>query len=73
MLLGRFRNEYGAHAGHSQRELHDILRLHFSTAKDVSVKYTRLLYPKYTRAISGIVSTGLNDIVFPSVYFIGSR
>jgi ubiquinone/menaquinone biosynthesis C-methylase UbiE len=73
MLLGRFRNEYGAHAGYSQRELHDILLQHFPTARDVSVEYYRLLYPKFTRVICGIVSTGLSGIVFPSIYFIGSR
>ncbi len=69
---GKFSNEQGAHAGYSPKELHAILRRHFPSADDVSIEYYRLLYPRHSRWVSVLVSTGLSPLAFPSVYFVGN-
>jgi ubiquinone/menaquinone biosynthesis C-methylase UbiE len=46
-IKGKFRNEYGAHAGYSAVELENILLRPFSSAKNVSSNY----YKKYTTVI----------------------
>jgi hypothetical protein len=43
-LSGRFRNECGAHAGFSQRELDDLLAVHFRERTWVTRDYLRFKY-----------------------------
>lgn len=72
-LLGRFRNEYGEHAGFTSREMQGILLEHFSTATNISTEYYKLLYPGFSRTIAMMSKTGLNEFLFPAVYFLGRR
>ncbi len=72
-LLGRFRNELGAHAGYTTAELQGLLREHFSTADDVTVRYFKHVHSGHVSAISILEKTGLSKILFPSIYFLGDR
>ncbi len=72
-VLGRFRNELGAHAGFSASELKGLLLKHFSTADDVTHSYYRRLYRRHPLLVTSLARSGLGQVVFPSVYFIGRR
>lgn len=71
-LRGRFRNEFGAHAGYTAAELQGILRRHFATADDVSLIYYCNLYRGRQGLIKALGQTGLARIAFPSIYFVGA-
>ncbi len=72
-LLGRFRNELGAHAGYTSSELKDLLRQHFATAEEVTDVYFKIVYAKNTKTISLLAKYGLGKVLFPSIYFFGIR
>jgi SAM-dependent methyltransferase len=70
---GRFRNELGAHAGFSSAELARELRVVFRSAEDVTLAYYLRVYARHAAAIERTARMGLASILFPSVYFVGSR
>jgi ubiquinone/menaquinone biosynthesis C-methylase UbiE len=70
-LAGRFRNEYGAHAGFSRDELAHELRQIFGTVVDVGSAYYLGVYPRHAKLIRLLGSAGLDRYLFPSVYFVG--
>lgn len=71
-LRGRFRNEYGAHAGFTARELATLLQDAFGAApQDLSEAYYRRLYSGKQELLRLICASNLSSVVFPSVYFIG--
>lgn len=70
---GRFRNEFGAHAGYTAAELQSILLQHFSTTANVTAEYYRRLYTRHVGTVNVLVGTGIGRFLFPSVYFIGKR
>lgn len=72
-LAGRFRNEYGAHAGYTSRELGTILKAHFSTVEEVTEAYYRRLYAHHESLIAFMIASGIGQFLFPSVYFMGRR
>jgi ubiquinone/menaquinone biosynthesis C-methylase UbiE len=72
-LSGRFKNELGAHAGFSARELSNLLRAEFSTVNDMSRLYYREMYPRYRVALKLADVSTLSEILYPSVYFMGTR
>lgn len=72
-LTGRFRNEYGAHAGFSTKELKGALVEVFGEAHELAAEYYTKLYPKYTETIRFLSATRLCRVVFPSIYFFGTR
>lgn len=72
-LAGRFRNEFGAHAGYTSEELRDILCRHFSTVEEVTAAYYRRLYARRKSAIAFLIASGLGRFLFPSVYFMGVK
>jgi ubiquinone/menaquinone biosynthesis C-methylase UbiE len=72
-LQGKFRNEYGAHAGFTAAELRDILLDSFATAENVTAEYYRQLYANHRRMVDFAVRAKLADCLFPSVYFLGAR
>lgn len=72
-LAGRFRNEYGAHAGFSAGELRHDLEMVFSSATDVTIDYYLAVYRRHAGKVSALQRSGLGRFIFPSVYFIGSR
>lgn len=72
-LTGRFRNEHGAHAGYTSRELRGILGRHFSVVDEITQDYYRRLYARRGWIISLLIVSGAGRWLFPSVYFLGRR
>lgn len=74
-LRGRFRNEYGAHAGFTSEELGQACEAAFGQAVAVADGYYRTLYAtgRAGRAIDRIAGTPIARYVFPCVYFCGRR
>jgi ubiquinone/menaquinone biosynthesis C-methylase UbiE len=71
-LAGRFRNEYGAHAGYSGKELKGICSK-IGSGTNVSDAYYRAIYPKYEGILSLLIALRLQGIAWPSVYILGQR
>jgi SAM-dependent methyltransferase len=72
-LRGRFRNEYGAHAGFTRRELRDELTAGLGPAQDVTLPYYTSLYARRATLVRRLEATGLAKHLLPSVYFVGKR
>lgn len=72
-LQGRFRNECGAHAGFSSRELQAWLVRAFVHTEEITLPYYRRIYPGYAFWLSLLGKLGLGPLVFPSVYFMGRK
>jgi SAM-dependent methyltransferase len=72
-LRGRFRNELGAHAGFTLRELREELRAVFSQIGDATLDYYLAIYPHRARTVRLLQSSGLGTIAFPSIYFVGQK
>lgn len=72
-LLGRFRNEDGAHAGFSSRELRALLARAFARAEEITLPYYQRVYRRHASWVSLIGRAGLGPFVFPSVYFMGGK
>jgi ubiquinone/menaquinone biosynthesis C-methylase UbiE len=72
-LHGRFRNEYGAHAGFSSRELKTALEAAFHRADEITLPYYQRVYARYGSLMTLIGRCGLGPIAFPSVYFLGAK
>jgi ubiquinone/menaquinone biosynthesis C-methylase UbiE len=72
-LSGRFRNEFGAHAGFTSTELYDLLRSVFSRVDGRTQEYFLSLYAGKKAIIEGIGKSGVSRFVYPSVYFSGVK
>jgi ubiquinone/menaquinone biosynthesis C-methylase UbiE len=72
-LLGRFRNEYGAHAGFSSRELQAWLAEAFVQTEEITLPYYKRVYQRYAFWLSLLGKLGLGPLIFPSVYFMGRK
>jgi ubiquinone/menaquinone biosynthesis C-methylase UbiE len=72
-LLGKFRNDCGAHAGFTRGELKAMLVDVFGSANDVTHEYYRTLYRSHVSAIDTLEKTNLSRLLFPSIYFAGVR
>ena len=70
-LRGRFRNELGAHAGFTGRELRALLESVFAVVDDETAAYYALLYPRYRPLLALAERSGLARFLFPSIYFAG--
>lgn len=68
-LIGRFRNELGAHAGYSHKEMREMLKKHFSEVNDVTRQYYEEIYSTKKSYIGWIYKLGLQNIAFPAVYY----
>ena len=69
-MRGRFRNEYGAHAGFSDKELARLLNRRFIdvqslTADYITFKYGRRLPPS---ALKAVCAQPLREVAAASVY-----
>ncbi len=71
-LAGRFRNELGAHAGFTERELL-ALGSRIGPAAIVSDEYYRRLYDRHDRLIELIITMNLQRIAWPAVYVVGRK
>lgn len=72
-ITGRFRNDLGAHAGFTSKELMRDLRDVFGDAKDITLLYYLLSYRHHRATIRLIDSIGANSLLFPSIYFLGRK
>lgn len=72
-LKGRFRNEFGAHAGFTWQELGGELRSVFSQIADATLDYYLAIYPHRAATVRMLHSSGLGRFAFPSIYFVGSK
>jgi SAM-dependent methyltransferase len=72
-LRGRFRNEYGAHAGFSSAELEGELRRAFGHAEEITQDYYLRVYRNHSGMCRLLNGSGLGQIAYPCVYFLGSR
>ena len=72
-LRGRFRNEYGAHAGFSSSELKALLAKAFGQAEEITLPYYLRAYQSYAVWISLLGKSGLGRFLFPSTYFMGRK
>lgn len=71
-LRGRFRNEYGAHAGYTASELSSLLQSAFGNApRDSSEAYYRRVYSSKEALVRFAVNSRIASVLFPSVYFFG--
>lgn len=69
-LRGRFRNELGAHAGFSQRELEGILGRHFRDVRPLTADYLSFKYGGRLPgpAMAAITHQPLREVAAPAVY-----
>jgi ubiquinone/menaquinone biosynthesis C-methylase UbiE len=72
-LRGRFRNEYGAHAGFAREELYHELCAELGPAHDLTLAYYESLYARRAATIRRLEASGLAKFLFPCVYFFGWR
>ena len=70
---GRFRNEFGAHAGFTRDELAAELQAAFGDTTDISLDYYRAVYARQGTVIGVLHSSGLGTLLFPSIYFTGAK
>ncbi len=70
---GKFKNEHGAHAGFSKKELCGELQKVFGRVEDITLKYYQQIYFHRIRLLDFLVKVKLGKILFPSVYFIGEK
>lgn len=70
-IKGKFRNEFGAHAGFKSDELATILRSAFQDEVfDISVQYYRTIYTRQEKLVSVLDKSGASRFLFPAVYFV---
>ncbi len=72
-LSGRFKNELGAHAGFSSRELGGMLDRVFSNSREISTVYYKTIYGDKKWLFKLLHATGLARFAYPSVYFQGFK
>ncbi len=69
-LSGKFRNELGAHAGFSTRELDEMLSHHFSDRRWVTKQYLRSKYAehRYEEVVRVATTAALQWCLAPAIY-----
>jgi ubiquinone/menaquinone biosynthesis C-methylase UbiE len=69
-LSGKFENKFGAHAGFIEKEFIKDASSIYDTIRPVRDNYMLLKYPLYQMIIRYLIKTKLEEIVFPSNYYI---
>lgn len=69
-ITGRFKNEYGAHAGFSESEFIYIAENMFTKIISIRSKWVATNYNKYINIVKIINKLKLGDYIYPSNYFI---
>jgi SAM-dependent methyltransferase len=72
-LRGRFRNEFGAHAGFTSAELHGELQGAFGHAEEITLDYYLRVYRNHTGLCRLLGASGLGRFLYPCVYFAGRK
>jgi len=69
-LRGKFENKFGAHAGFTEKEFLKDASSVYDTIYSVREKYMLVKYPLYHKIIRYLIRIKLEEIVFPSNYYI---
>ena len=69
-LRGRFENEFGAHAGFTQKEFIEDTSTLFDVVHPVRNQYMLNKYSRLYGFIRLVIKTGLEEFIFPSNYYI---
>jgi SAM-dependent methyltransferase len=72
-LRGKFRNEFGAHAGYTLEELQSELKTVFSTVDNITPDYYFRVYAGKRNLVSLLNQIGIWRWLFPAIYFLGKR
>jgi SAM-dependent methyltransferase len=72
-MQGRFRNEFGAHAGFTSSELGGALMKVFGGAEEITTPYYLSVYRPYAWLVNLLARSGLGRFLFPAVYFMGTK
>ena len=72
-LTGKFRNDLGAHAGFTSKELFSLLSSVFPTVNDLTKTYFLAIYQNHRLMVDIISKSRLSRFVYPSVYFSGIK
>jgi SAM-dependent methyltransferase len=72
-LRGRFRNELGAHAGFSSVELRRALAMVFGRVEEITTRYYLRVYRHQAWLVRVLARSGLGHVLFPAVYFMGTK
>lgn len=72
-LTGKFRNEFGAHAGFTSNELRELLSSVFPFVNEMTAVYFQTIYENQIFAMKVISRSGLSRFIYPSVYFSGGK
>ena len=72
-LTGQWRNEAGAHAGFTARELEQMCSAAFGSGDDVSPAYYLALYARRAKQVRMLLQSGLAPLLFPAIYVHGRR
>ena len=72
-LRGRFRNEYGAHAGFSSPELRQMLERVFGETTEITLQYYLGVYRNHATWVNRLAKWSLGRFLFPALYFLGKR
>ena len=69
-LRGKFRNEFGAHAGFTERELHQLMAPYFREIHQITERYLRSKFAKRLppSILSFVCWKPIRQIVAPSIY-----
>jgi len=69
-MQGKFENRLGAHAGFTEREFIEDASSVFDTIYTVRNRYMLTKYPNFGTLLTWIIKTKMEEVVFPSNYFI---
>lgn len=69
-LRGKFKNEFGAHAGFTEKEFLTMTNPIFSNTSSIRKELVEKNYPKFTFLLKYIDKLNLADLFYPSNYFI---
>ncbi len=72
-LRGRFRNEYGAHAGFTDTELRSELSDALGPTESITLPYYLSLYARRQKYVRLLDRLHLSNRLFPAIYFVGKR
>ena len=72
-LRGKFKNEYGAHAGFTSVEMQTILKKEFPKVENETRNYYDAIYTGKKNIIHLLYNMGLAKYLLPAIYFVAKK
>jgi SAM-dependent methyltransferase len=72
-MQGKFKNEFGAHAGYLSQELKAELKKIFEQPEEITLDYYLERYRKYSPLIHLLDWSGLSTFLFPAIFFMARK